>query len=76
VRWLGLELAYLWQAGYSGDRQGGPCPPTGKCTNTDYVYVMEFQGDKILQMTKIWNAVGHEGPGLVRPIFTTRQTVT
>ena len=36
--------------------QGGPRPPTGKSTNTDYVYVMEFEGDKIHHMTKIWNA--------------------
>jgi hypothetical protein len=33
-----------------------PCPPTGKRTSTDYVYVMEFDGDKIRHMTKIWNA--------------------
>jgi predicted ester cyclase len=36
--------------------QGGPCPPTGRHTTTDYVYVMEFDGDKISHMTKIWNA--------------------
>jgi predicted ester cyclase len=36
--------------------QGGPCPPTGKSTTTDYVYVMQFEGDKIRHMTKIWNA--------------------
>lgn len=36
--------------------EGGPCPPTGKRTNTDYVYVMEFDGDKIRHMTKIWNS--------------------
>ena len=36
--------------------QGGPCPPTGKSTKTDYVYVMHFAGDKIRHMTKIWNA--------------------
>jgi predicted ester cyclase len=36
--------------------QGGPCPPTGKSTKTDYVYVMEFDGGKIRHMTKIWNA--------------------
>ena len=36
--------------------QGGPCPPTGKSTASDYVYVMEFEGDKIRHMTKIWNA--------------------
>jgi predicted ester cyclase len=36
--------------------QGGPCPATGKSTRTDYVYVMEFEGDRIRHMTKIWNA--------------------
>jgi predicted ester cyclase len=35
---------------------GGPCPPTGKRVNTDYVYVMEFDGDQIRHMTKIWHA--------------------
>ena len=35
---------------------GGPVPPTGRSTSTDYVYVMQFTGDKISQMTKIWNA--------------------
>jgi predicted ester cyclase len=35
---------------------GGPCPPTGRSTTTDYVYVMDFAGDKIRHMTKIWNA--------------------
>ena len=34
---------------------GGPCPPTGKKTATDYVYVMHIEGDKISNMTKIWN---------------------
>jgi predicted ester cyclase len=36
--------------------EGGPVPPTGKSTSTDYVYVMQFEGDKIAHMTKIWNA--------------------
>ncbi|MDB5317763.1 MAG: polyketide cyclase [Rhodospirillales bacterium] len=36
--------------------EGGPCPPTGKSTRTDYVYVMEFGDGKIRHMTKIWNA--------------------
>ena len=36
--------------------QGGPCPPTGKRVRTDYVYVMEFDGEKIRHMTKIWHA--------------------
>jgi predicted ester cyclase len=36
--------------------EGGPVPPTGKSTSSDYVYVMEFEGGKISHMTKIWNA--------------------
>ena len=36
--------------------QGGPCPPTGKSVRTDYVYVMEFDGDRIRHMTKIWHS--------------------
>jgi predicted ester cyclase len=36
--------------------QGGPLPPTGKSAQTDYVYVMDFDGEKIRHMTKIWNA--------------------
>ena len=39
---------------HSGD--GGPMPPTGKSTSTDYVYMMEFEDGKISHMTKIWNA--------------------
>ena len=35
---------------------GGPLPPTGKSTRTDYVYVMDFRDGKISHMTKIWNA--------------------
>lgn len=35
---------------------GGPVPPTGRRTSTDYVYFMQFEGDKIVHMTKIWNA--------------------
>ncbi len=44
----------VFSATHTGE--GGPCPPTGKSTTTDYVYVMEFAGDKIRHMTKIWNA--------------------
>jgi predicted ester cyclase len=36
--------------------EGGPVPPTGKSTSSDYVYVMEFEDGKISHMTKIWNA--------------------
>ena len=35
---------------------GGPCEPTGKKTTSDYVYVMQFTGDKISHMTKIWHS--------------------
>ena len=36
--------------------EGGPVPPTGKRASADYVYVMEFEGDRIGHMTKIWNS--------------------
>ena len=36
--------------------EGGPVPPTGRSTSTDYVYVLEFEGNKISHMTKIWNS--------------------
>jgi predicted ester cyclase len=36
--------------------KGGPVPPTGRRVSTDYVYVMQFVGDKIAHLTKIWNA--------------------
>jgi len=35
---------------------GGPVPPTGKTASADYVYVMQFTGDKITDMTKIWHS--------------------
>ncbi len=35
--------------------EGGPVPPTGKRVEADYVYIMEFEGDQIRHMTKIWN---------------------
>lgn len=36
--------------------EGGPCPPTGKRVKTDYVYIMDFDGQKIRHMTKVWNS--------------------
>jgi hypothetical protein len=36
--------------------EGGSVPPTGKSAQADYVYVMEFEGDRIRHMTKIWNS--------------------
>lgn len=35
--------------------EGGPVPPTGKSVAADYVYVMDFDGDRIRHMTKVWN---------------------
>jgi predicted ester cyclase len=36
--------------------EGGPVPPTGKSAKADYVYVMDFQGDRIRHMTKVWHS--------------------
>jgi predicted ester cyclase len=44
----------VFSATHTGE--GGPCPPTGKHVETDFVYVMFFEGDKISHMTKIWHA--------------------
>ena len=42
---------------FKGTQTGpGPIdPPTGKSVAADYVYAMEFDGDRIRHMTKIWN---------------------
>jgi predicted ester cyclase len=51
----GNVAAYgVFSATHTGE--GGPCPPTGKSTRADYVYVMAFKDDRIHYMTKIWNA--------------------
>jgi predicted ester cyclase len=34
---------------------GGPVPATGKSVAADYTYLMEFDGDRIRHMTKVWN---------------------
>ena len=48
-------VAYaIFHATHTG--QGGPVPPTGRSMSTDYVYVMQFEGERIVHMTKIWNA--------------------
>jgi predicted ester cyclase len=44
----------VFHATHTGE--GGPVPPTGKSMSTDYVYVMQFTGDKISHMTKIWHS--------------------
>jgi predicted ester cyclase len=49
-------MAYaVFRATHTGE--GGPVPPTGKKVEADYVYVMQFDGDRIAHMTKIWNDV-------------------
>jgi predicted ester cyclase len=50
----GNVTAYaIFNATHTGE--GGPVPPTGKSASSDYVYVMQFDGDKISHLTKIWN---------------------
>ncbi|MBT4047025.1 MAG: SnoaL-like domain-containing protein [Verrucomicrobia bacterium] len=34
---------------------GGPVDPTQKTVSADYVYVMQFEVDRIRHLTKIWN---------------------
>ena len=34
---------------------GSPAEPTGNSIAADYVYAMEFEGDLIRHMTKVWN---------------------
>jgi predicted ester cyclase len=48
-------IAYgVFSGTHTGD--GGPVPPTGKSAKADYVYVMDFEGDRIRHMTKIWHS--------------------
>lgn len=50
----GHVVAYgVFHGTHSGE--GGPVPPAGKEMVTDYVYIMEFDGDRIRHMTKVWN---------------------
>lgn len=44
----------VFHATHTGE--GGPVPPTGRSMSTDYVYVLQFDGEKIMHMTKVWNA--------------------
>ena len=47
----------IWFAVFYGTHtgEGGPVPPTGKTTESDYVYSVQFDGDRIRHMTKVWN---------------------
>jgi len=44
----------VFRGTHSGD--GGPLPATGKSTSSDYAYALQFEGDKIAGMTKIWHS--------------------
>jgi predicted ester cyclase len=47
-------IAYaVFRGTHTGD--GGPVPPTGQKVEADYVYMMDFDGDRIRHMKKIWN---------------------
>lgn len=43
----------VFHATHTGE--GGPVPPTGKAVAADYAYIMQFEGDRVRHMTKIWN---------------------
>lgn len=45
--------AAIFRGTHTGDAGNGP--PTGKSIEADYAYIMDFDGDKISHMTKIWN---------------------
>ncbi len=45
--------AAVFKATHTGE--GGPVPATGNSTASDYCYVIEFSGDKVSHMVKIWN---------------------
>lgn len=48
-------LAAVFHGTQTGE--GGPIAPTGKSVVSEYAYVIQFDGDKISHMTKIWNDV-------------------
>jgi predicted ester cyclase len=48
-----VTASAVFMASHTGP--GGPVAPSGKSMQTDYAYVMQFKGDKISHMTKIWN---------------------
>lgn len=43
----------VFRATHTGE--GGPVPATGRGVESDYVYVMDFDGERIRHLTKIWN---------------------
>lgn len=49
-----VVVSAVFSGAHTGE--GGPVPPTGKSTNSDYAYTLQFDGDKIAKMTKIWHS--------------------
>lgn len=49
-----VVVSAVFRGTHSGD--GGPLPATGKSTASDYAYVLQFDGDKIAHLTKIWHS--------------------
>ena len=43
----------VFRATHTGE--GGPVPATGQSVEAEFVYVMQFEGDKISHVTKVWN---------------------
>lgn len=50
-----VSASAIFKGTHTGSKNPGGLDPTGKSTNSDYCYVMQFQEGKIRHMTKIWN---------------------
>ena len=47
-----VTAAAVFHGTHTGE--GGPVPPTGKAAASDYVYVFDFNGEKISHVSKLW----------------------
>jgi|TARA_B110000495_G_C22996712_1_gene587700 hypothetical protein len=52
---LDEERSCVRRVSWHADRAGGPGEPTGNTVAADYVYALQFDGDRIRHMTKVWN---------------------
>ena len=48
-----VSVSGVFRATHSDE--GGPVPATNKRVEADYTYIMDFDGDRISAMRKIWN---------------------
>lgn len=48
-----VTVSGVFRGSHTGE--GGPAPPTGKRIETESVFVVQAEGDKVRHMTKIWN---------------------